>query len=179
MKKLSPYLIAILPLLYLAMIDLLYLVDASVSALIGVFLIYMVLSMLFTTAFSHYIDCYPRAKLAQYDFLFSLENFLLFLAEVVYWLVQRALMLEQAQNGATEGGLILLLLIILYLPHWVSYFMIRVIGIISCNRMLSGICSKGTKTVHAICHFFPATDVISSLLVLRKIKSWPKAQKIL
>lgn len=178
MKKLSPYLTALLPLLYLVMVGLMCLVDASDSVLIGVFLIYMVLSMLFTTVFSHYIDCYPRAKLAQYDFLFSLGNLLLFLAEVVYWLVQRTLMLEQAQNGATEGSLILLLLIILYLPHWVSYFMVRVIGIISCNRMLNGICSRGTKTLHTICHFFPATDLMSSLWVLHKIKSWQKAQKI-
>lgn len=175
MKKMFAPLIAILPLLYILMIGMFFLFSPSDSALFSVLGAYLLMTLLFTVCFCYSLDQYSPRKLAVYNILFSAGNVLLLLIEALFWIVKEAEIQQQAQNGATEGGLMLLVLIILYLPHWISYFMIRIAGIISCNRSLDSTCSKGTKILHNTLHFLPIADLVSSVFVLICVNSQKKA----
>ncbi len=176
MKKPFAPLVAVLPLLYILAIGLPFLWDTSDSLVLFLLGIYLLLTLLFTVSFYLSIDHYSPKQLAVYNILFSAGNLLLLLAEAIYWLAKETEIQQQAQNGATEGGLLLLVLIILYLPHQISYFMVRITGIVSCNRSLNNICSGGAKILHNILHFFPVADLISSIWVLYKVSTWQKAQ---
>lgn len=68
------------------------------------------------------------------------------------------------------GGLGLLLLIILYLPHWFSYFLTRIVGAVSCYRALQGIVPVNARLVFSLLQLIPGADVISAVLVLRRVK---------
>lgn len=179
MKKLFAPLIAVLPLLYILAIGLPFLLRTSDSLLFCLLSACLLLTLLFTVCFYFSIDHYRPKQLAVYNILFSAGNLLLLLMEAGYWLVKKAEIQQQAQSGATEGGILLFVCIILYLPHWFSYFMVRIAGMVSCNRSLYGICSSPARLLHNILHFFPVADLISSIWVLYKINAWQKAQNTL
>ena len=176
MKKIIAPLTAVLPLLYILAIGLSFLFHASDPLLFCLLGVYLLLTLLFTVCFYFTIHHYQPKQLAMYNILFSAGNLLLLLMEAGYWLVKKAEIQQQAQSGAAEGGLLLLIWIILYLPHWFSYFMVRIAGMVSCNRSLEGICSTFTRLLHDILHFLPAADLISSIWVLYKVSTWQKAQ---
>ena len=104
-------------------------------------------------------------------------NLLLYTAEIIWLIVQAIDVLKQAQNGAMEGGLGIFLLIVLYLPHWINYLVCRIVAAVQCCRGLKGICSSGKAGIYAILHIFPVLDIISAILVLRKVKTFQRNQQ--
>lgn len=178
MKKMFAPLIALLPLLYIAIIGIFLVIGPSDSVLFFFMCAYLLLTVLFTICFYCRLGKYRPKELAVYSLLFSAGNLLLLLVEVIYWIIKEAEIQQQAQTGATEGSLLLLVLLFLCLPHWSSYCIVRIAGMLCCNRSLDDMCSGGTKLAHTMLHFFPVADLISSIWVLIKVNSQQKAHQI-
>jgi hypothetical protein len=170
MRKVFNVLIASIPLLYIAaVIAMVYIMpenDALFLILGGVFL----LSIVFCIGYSVNNKDSDPVTIATTNLWVIGGNLLLFAAEII-WLIMQAIDVQiQTQNGAMEGGLGIFLLIILYLPHWINYFICRLTAAVHCCRALHGICTSGQSGIYAVLHIFPVLDIISAIIVLRKVK---------
>ena len=80
-------------------------------------------------------------------------------------------------NGGMEGGLGLALLILLYLPHWSNYLVVRIVGAVSTARTLKGISGENTRMAHTFLQLIPAADLLSAIWVLRKVNAFQACQQ--
>lgn len=170
MRKAVTILTGLLPVIYAGMIGLMICFDLGDEALFAVMGIYTLLGLVLPIALSALtVKAEPEFLASGNIWCYSI-NLVLFLAEVIFWLVRAEQNRIAEQNGAMEGGLGLVLLILVYLPHWVSYLATRLAGAISCARSLHGSSRAGIKALHIILQLFPGTDLISALWVQRSIK---------
>lgn len=171
MKKTVTILTGLLPVIYAGMLGLMVLVNPQDELMFALMGLYALLGLVAPLVFSAVTANGERRFLAVSNVWFYSANLLFFLAEIIFWLVRAEQNRIAEQNGAIEGGLGLVLLILIYLPHWISYLVTRLAGAVSCERSLRGICSDGVKALHAILQLFPGADLISALWVLRRIKT--------
>ena len=171
MKKAFAAVMGLLPVLYLLCLGLSFFLDAQDEPLLMMMLGYCAAALAVHIVYSVVTAQTPRRFQAVRNLWFYSVNFAFFLAEIILWLVMlRAVRIAEAE-GAIEGGLILVVLILLYLPHWFSYLLTRIVGTISCYRAPQGIVSVNAQLAHCLLQLVPGGDVISALWVLRRVKN--------
>lgn len=170
MKKTLSVLAALLPVIYIASLVLLVLLDAADEPLVGFMIAYCIIAAVLLVVFSILTAGAKRRFLAVTNIWLYAGNLVLFLFEAVYWLVQLEQTRIAEQNGAMGGGLGLVLLILIYLPHWFSYLLTHIAGAINCVRTLHGICSGGVCAFHTLLQLLPVTDLISACCIVHMVK---------
>ena len=177
MKKLFAILFTLIPVIYAAGIAVfLYLMpedEVLFAALGGI----VVLSLIFAICHCVQSKNTDRKFLAVTNVWCISGNLLLFAAEVIWWIYSYVQVRIAEQNGGMEGGLGLFLLIIFYVPHWISYLICRVAAAINCKRALEGIGSSTIRIFHTLLHLLPIADLISAICVLCKVKACQRFQQ--
>ena len=170
MKKTATVLVALMPVVYCLIIQAANLLHLEDELFLGALGIYTLLGILLAIIYDR--TCYRCDKLflAANNLWFYAGNFALFIAEIVLWCIRLEETRIAEQNGAMEGGLGLVLLILVYLPHWISYLATRIAGAATCARILKGLCSPTAVLCHVILQLLPGTDSISSIWVYQKVK---------
>lgn len=169
MKKIFAPIVALLPIVYLLSPVTCLLIDSSDSILLGSYGVYLLLTLVSVVLFILFRKAHSAKKLAIYNIVFSAGNLAVLVAQLVYWIISVEKVHQQTQDGGMCAGLLLVVLIILYFPHWISYSLVRIGSMFTCFRSLNGICPMGIKILHTIMHFLPLADLISSIIVLCKI----------
>lgn len=170
MKKTLSVLTALLPLIYVASLVLLFLLDVTDAPLFGFMIAYCVIAAVLLIAFCILSAGATRRFLAVTNIWLYAGNLALFLFETVYWLVQLEQTRIAEQNGAMGGGLGLVLLILIYLPHWFSYLLTRIAGAINCVHTLRGVCGGGICAFHTLLQLLPVTDLVSAFWIAHLVK---------
>lgn len=169
MKKTVLILTGTLPFVYWGMIGLLMLTDADDEMLFGMMGLYTLMGIVLPILFSHLTAKADRRFLAVSNLWLYGGNLAVFLAEAIFWLVRLKENRIAAENGGMEGGLVLVLLILIYFPHWISYVATRLAGAVNCERSLQGICRGCVRSANTLLQLIPGADVISAIWVLRRI----------
>ena len=170
MKKTVAILTGLLPFFYAGMIVLLILVNSDDKMLFALMGIYSLMGLLLPLLFNALTTKAARKFLARCNVWFYGGNFAFFLAECIFWLVRLEQNRIAEQNGAIEGGLGLVLLILIYLPHWLSYMFTRIAGAVGCARVLQDKSSPSVRICHILLQMIPITDLISAIWVLHHVK---------
>ena len=177
MKKVFAVLTALLPAVYLVSIGLSAVYGAEDKALFTILGLLLVIGFLLPVWFAFLAANADKKFLAVCNLWFYGGNLFLFATEIALWIHSYIENRIAAQNGAMEGGLVLFLLILLYLPHWANYLVVRIVGSVSTGRILSGICEKRCRLIHMDLQLLPVADLISAILVLRKVNAFQTSQQ--
>ena len=170
MKKILSAIASFLPLIYIASLLMLFLLDATDEPLLLFMVCYCIFSAIVVIMLCFITAGADRKFLANTNILLYVGNLGLFIFEIIFWLVQMEQVRIAEQNGAMGGGLALFLLILLYLPHWFSYLLTHVAGAINCLRILHGRRNGFACAIHTILHLLPMTDLISACWVKHTVK---------
>lgn len=176
MKKTLSVLTALLPVIYIAALVLLFLRDVTDTTLLSFMICYCVVAAVLLVAFCILTAGAKRKFLAVTNIWLYAGNLALFLFETAYWLVQLEQTRIAEQNGAMGGGLGLVLLILIYLPHWFSYLLTHIAGAINCVRTLHGICSGVSSAFHTLLQLLPVTDLISACWIAHLVNCQKTAE---
>lgn len=177
MKKALAILTALLPVIYAISMQLsVFLIkgDEALFAMLGIFLL---IGFLLPVSFSIATAAADKRFLAICNLWFYAGNLLLFAYEIVLWCIRYHEEQIAAQNGAMGGGLGLALLILLYLPHWSNYLVVRIVGAVSTARTLKGISGENARMAHTFLQLIPAADLLSAIWVLRKVNAFQACQQ--
>lgn len=177
MKKTFAVLTALLPLIYAGAMQTMAMGNAEDEVLFAVLGVFLLIGFLFPLLFMIASAKAESKFLAICNLWFYAGNLLLFAAEAVLWLIRLNEVRIAEQNGAVEGGLGLALLIVIYLPHWISYLWVRVFGAIGTSRALTGKCSNLCRACHMLLQLVPLTDLVSAIWVLGKVKACQGCQQ--
>ena len=177
MKKLFGILTALIPAIYVCgLVLFLYLMpeDEVLFAVLGGIIL---LSLIFCIGYgttSHKADSLYLAKMNMWIIG---GNLLLFAAEIAWLIISMIQVHIATQQGGMEGGLGIFLLIIFFLPSWISYLICRFTAAVCCFDALNGKVSNSAKTLHTILHLFTISDMISAVWVYRKVKHFQTCQQ--
>lgn len=177
MKKLLAVLTALIPAVYLIGLGISASVGAEDAALFALLGVMLILGFLLPVWYAVITANADKKFLAVCNLWFYGGNLLLFALEIALWIHSYIENRIAAQNGAMEGGLLLFLLILVYLPHWANYLVVRIVGSVSTGRILSGICEKRCRLIHMDLQLIPVADLISAILVLRKVNAFQASQQ--
>ena len=169
MKKLFSVLTVLLPAVFAVSLLLSAVSGAEDEALLALIGGFLFIGILFPVVFAAITANADKKFLAVSNLWFYATNLLLFASEIILWIIRWNEVRIAEQNGAMEGGLGLVLLILLYLPHWISYLVTRIVGAVSTARVLKDVCDSGTGSVHTLVQLVPVADLLSAILVLRKV----------
>lgn len=172
MKKLLAILTALLPVIYVITMQIVSQVQMGDDGFFAVLGIYLLIGLMFPILFSIASTKACKRFLAISNVWIYCANLALMIAEIVFWLIRFEENRIAEQNGAMEGGLGLVLLILfVYMPHWLSYLISRIVGAIHCERTLKGICGGGARALLTLFQLLPVTDLLSALWVYRKVRN--------
>ena len=177
MKKLLAVLTALLPAVYAVGLQLSAVFKAEDEALFAFLGILFVIGFLFPVWFAVIAARADRKFLAVSNLWFYAGNLLLLASEIALWIIRFHENEIAEQNGGMEGGLGLALLILLYLPHWSNYLVVRIVGAISTARTLKGVCGEGARMAHTVLQLFPVADFVSAVWVLRRVRTFQACQQ--
>ena len=177
MKKLFAVLTALLPAVYMISMAWCAVLGAEDGNLFAVLGILLLIGFLFPIWFAVLTSKADKKFLAVCNLWFYGGNLFLFAVEIALFIHRLVENQNAAQNGAMEGGLVLVLLFILYLTHWINYLVVRIVGAISTSRILEGVGVAGHGASYSIWQLFPVADVISAVLVLRKVNAFQACQQ--
>ena len=177
MKKVFAVLTTLLPAVYLIGLGISASVGAEDAALFALLGVMLILGFLLPVWYAMITANADKKFLAVCNLWFYGGNLFLFATEIALWIHSYIENRIAAQNGAMEGGLVLFLLILLYLPHWSNYLVVRIVGVVSTGRILSGICEKRCRLIHMDLQLLPVADLISAILVLRKVNAFQASQQ--
>lgn len=174
MKRLSALLVAILPLIYIGAMECCHRIRISDEVFFAILGGYTLVGILFPILFS-IVSAKAEGKfLAACNVWFYAGNLAVLAAQTVHWLIKLKEIRIAEQNGAMEGGLGLVLTVVfLYFPHWISYLFTRISGAISCSRALKGICRQEVRIIHTVLQLFVLTDLLSGIWVYCKCRRIP------
>lgn len=177
MKKLFAVLTALLPAVYLIGIGLAAVNGAQDEALFRILGILLLIGFLFPVWFAFLAAKADKKFLAVCNLWFYGGNLFLFAVEIALWIHRLIENRIAEQSGAVEGGLVLVLLFILYLPHWINYLVVRIVGAVSTARTLKGVSGENTRMAHTFLQLIPAADLLSAIWVLRKVNAFQACQQ--
>lgn len=177
MKKMLAILTALLPAIYVGSLQVSFLLHADDDILFVILGVFSVIGILFPVLFCIFGAKAENKFLAVSNIWFYAGNLLLLATQIALWIVRYQEVRIAEQNGGMEGGLGLALLILLFLPHWISYLFVRIIGAISCARSLRGVNGTRINVLLTSMQLFPVTDLISSIIVLRKVNCFLSCQQ--
>ena len=177
MKKLFAVLTALLPAIYAASVEISAFLRVEDEALFTIFGILLLIGFLIPVWFAVLTAKADKKFLAVCNLWFYGGNLLLLACEIALWIIRFHENKIAEMNGGMEGGLGLALLILLYLPHWSNYLVVRIVGAISTARTLKGISGENTRMAHTFLQLIPAADLLSAIWVLRKVKAFQACQQ--
>ena len=177
MQKVFGILTALIPAFYAGgMVLFLYLMpeDEVLFAVLGGIIL---LSLIFCIGYGAASQKADSLYLARMNLWIIGGQMLLFTAEIT-WLIIAAIQVHIAtQQGGMEGGLGIFLLIILYMPSWISYLICRFTAAVCCFDALKDKVISRSRTLHTLLHLFPVLDLISAILVYRTVKRFQFCQQ--
>ena len=177
MKKTLAILTALLPAVYAASVEISAFFRVEDEALFTIFGILLLIGFLIPVWFATITAKADKKFLAACNLWFYGGNLLLLACEIVLWIIRYQEVRIAEQNGGMEGGLGLALLILLYLPHWSNYLVVRIVGAISTARTLKGVSGENTRMAHTFLQLIPVVDLVSAIWVLRKVKAFQACQQ--
>ena len=177
MKKVFAVLTALLPAVYLIGLGISASVGAEDAALFALLGVMLILGFLLPVWYAVITANADKKFLAVCNLWFYGGNLFLFATEIALWIHSYIENRIAEQNGAWEGGLVLVLLFILYFPHWINYLVVRIVGAVATARILKGVSEEGKRMAHAFCQLLPVADFISAILVLRKVNAFQACQQ--
>lgn len=170
MKKLFGILTALIPAIYAGGMALFLLLMPEDEVLFAVLGGTVLLSLVFCVGYGITSSKAQPQFLARMNLWIISGNLALYIAEIT-WLIVSAIQVHIAtQQGGMEGGLGTFLLIIFYIPSWISYLVCRCTAAMCCNEALKGATGNASRTIHTILHLFPVLDLCSAIWVYRKVK---------
>ena len=170
MRRMFAILVSLIPAIYVAAMAVFLFIMPEDEVLFAVLGGIIVVSILGCIGYSVTSAKSSKQSIAVTNLWIIGGNLLLFAAEIT-WLVISYIQVRIAeQNGGMEGGLGIFLLIIFYLPHWISYLICRCTAAIGCHRSLIDVTGNTAKTLHILLHLIPVFDLISAIWVLLRVK---------
>lgn len=170
MKRIVLILLALLPIIHIFSIAALIFLDADDLQTFAVFGCYTILSVTLCVLSCTITKKTPPLLLARHHLWATITNLSLLVCEVIYWIITMIQIRIGESIGAMGGGLALLILIIICLPHWISYLLTRIADAVNCTRILRHNSTEADHFLHAIMRLFPVADLISAIIVLRQLK---------
>lgn len=177
MKRLFAVLTALLPAVYAVSLQISAVSGAEDEALFALLGVLLITGFLFPVWFAALTAKADKKFLAVCNLWFYGGNLLLLACEIALWIHRFIENRIAEQNGGMEGGLGLALLILLYLPHWSNYLVVRIVGAISTARTLKGVSGENTRMAHTFLQLFPVVDLVSAIWVLGKVKAFQACQQ--
>lgn len=170
MKRISATVTAALPLVYAAAVLAMFVFRAGDDTLFS-----MLGGFLLLGAVANICYCVTASKADAHFIAVSnlrclIDNLIIHIGQIIWLVIYTVNTMEAEKNGAMEGGLGVFLLMLLFIPHWLTYLMTRIACAVLCNRALKSVyCSSGVRTLHVILHLLPIADCISAGWVLRTV----------
>ena len=177
MKKTFAILTALLPAIYAASVEMSAFLRVEDEALFTIFGILLLIGFLIPVWFAVLTAKADKKFLAVCNLWFYGGNLLLLAYEIALWIIRFHENKIAEMNGGMEGGLGIALLILLYLPHWSNYLVVRIVGAVSTARTLKGVSGENTRMAHTFLQLIPAADLLSAIWVLRKVKAFQACQQ--
>lgn len=177
MKKTFAILTALLPAIYAVGLQISAASGAEDGALFTLLGMILLFGFLFPIWFAVLSAKADKKFLATCNLWFYGGNLLLLACEIALWIIRFHENKIAEMNGGMEGGLGLALLILLYLPHWSNYLVVRIVGAISTARTLKGVSGENTRMAHTFLQLIPAADLLSAIWVLRKVNAFQACQQ--
>ena len=170
MQKILSNVFAAMPLIYTASLLSFTQLDITDEQLFLFLAVYILAALLLAILYAASSANVPVDQTARSSIWHYSTNLAVWVAEIVFWCIRYVQDRIATQNGAMEGGLGLVLLIVIFLPHWLSYLFTRIAGAVCCARILRKEHTPETVTLHILLQLFPVTDLVSSIWVYRKVK---------
>ncbi|MGN0999020.1 MAG: hypothetical protein ACI4PO_05660 [Faecousia sp.] len=160
MRKAMPVLSALLPYIYFLGFGCMLLLDIDSDAvLLGFLAVYFVLGILVSALYAVFAD-------ARSNFAVKLAAIPGDLFVIAYFVI-RCMETEQAtQNGAIEGGLGIIVLIILSIPYLLCRVMTMISSAVACGRRV-----HGSDHIYTVLHVLPIFDIIGAAIVRKRIQN--------
>ena len=160
MSKVTPVLAAAFPYVFFAGFGCMLLFDSvSDGVLLGFLAVYFALGVILSVLYAVFAD-------ARSNFAVKLAAIPGDLFVIVYFVI-RCIEVEQAtQNGAIEGGLGIIVLIILSIPYLLCRVMSMVSAAIACGRRV-----HGSDHIYTVLHVLPIFDIIVAAIVRKRIQN--------
>jgi hypothetical protein len=98
------------------------------------------------------------------------SNLLVFLAQIVIMIIVIIDVRIAEQQGAMEGGLMIVLYYFLFLPSRINYLICRITAALCAHRALDDTLYSHRKGLHTFLHLIPIADMISAIWVYSKVK---------
>ena len=168
-EKTLAVLMAILPLVYLAVIALFLLTELD-NALYTALSFLVLLGLILAICFATLTKGTNRKFLATANVWMLSTNAAVFLAEIIWYAVSYRDVYIEERNGAMGGGLLLFLILLICTPHWLTYLFTRVCAAINCYRVTKEVNADRSTILHIFAHLIPIVDLFSAIFVLRKVK---------
>lgn len=149
--------------------------DVSDKVLFAFLGLYMLIGLAVCTMhFTVTLQCEPK-EIVMWNTWFLTSNLLVYAVSVVILIVRIIENRIAEENGAWEGGLGIFLLILLCLPHWITYGLSRISAAVGCSRASKIGFNSAIQILLTILHLFPFTDLIAAVILCRK---WKRAEML-
>jgi hypothetical protein len=170
MKKMLGIFTALTPAFYILTLVMLLLVDAkdglTIFSIFGTIILTLIICKVYAS-FRHKAEILFLAKM---NLWIIGSNLLVFLAQIVIMIIVIIDVRIAEQQGAMEGGLMIVLYYFLFLPSRINYFICRITAALCARNALDETLYSHRKGIHSILHLFPFADMVSAVWVYRKVK---------
>lgn len=171
MKQGAKWLTALLPVVYCVGMQCMVLIsDASDELLFGFLGVYLLLGLFITVLHTVLFRQESPKTVATANLWITVSNLIVFLSCILLLIIRMEETRIAEENGAMEGGLGIFLLIVVYLPHWITYLLARISCAIGCARIWKGRKDGVLGDSLTVLCLIPVLDLISVIVVLRKVK---------
>ena len=170
MKKLFAILTALTPALFILTLVILFQVDAKDGLTIISILATIVLTLIICKVYASFRHKAEILFLAKMNLWIIGSNLLVFLAQIVIMVIVIIDVRIAEQQGAMEGGLMIVLYYFLFLPSRINYLICRITAVLCARNALDETLYSHRKGIHSILHLFPFADMVSAIWVYRTVK---------
>jgi hypothetical protein len=170
MKKMLGIFTALTPAFSILTLVMLFQVDAKDGLTIISILATIVLTLIICKVYASFRHKAEILFLAKMNLWIIGSNLLVFLAQIVIMIIVIIDVRIAEQQGAMEGGLMIVLYYFLFLPSRINYLICRITAALCARNALDETLYSHRKGIHSILHLFPIADMISAIWVYRKVK---------
>lgn len=171
MKRLFAILTALTPAFYILTLVILFQVDAKDGLTIISILATIVLTLIICKVYASFRHQAEILFLAKMNLWIIGSNLLVFLAQIMIMVIVIIDVRIAEQQGAMEGGLMIVLYYFLFLPSRINYLICRITAALCARNALDETLYSHRKGIHSILHLFPFADMVSAVWVYRKVKA--------
>ena len=175
MKTATKWLMILLPVLYCVGMQSMVVLDASYEFLFGFLGGYLLLGLIATVLYSVLTRLDSPASAVKANIWILASNLLVFACCLILLTVRFIENRIAEENGAMEGGLLIFLLIVVFLPHWLTYLMARIAGAVCCSKKWPG--RKVHGELLGVLSLIPVADLIIAIILLRKVNPSQRCQQ--